>query len=382
MIRRNIKKRNFKTIRLVVLPVLLVLIVIFVLINFPIGSRATSKLLNVAKSADAREVTWLIRAGANVNDDRLDGMTPLMLVATYNPNSDVMRVLIEKGADVNAVFNDASVFHDGMTPLMMAARYNSNPDILQILMDSGAVVAAKDRSGLRALDYASENEALRGTNAYGILLEKTTPILLAGEKATNELLSSAHEASVQEVTRLIQDGANADAIGKNGMTPLMQAAFGNSSPEVLRVLIENSSNVNDAVAYGRTPLMYAADNNSNPEILRVLLENGADVNAVSDNEFTALMYAARNNPNPEILRILLENGADVNTVCGYSNTSLLYAAKYNPNPETVRILIESGADAAIRNRGGDTALDCAEDNEILKETEVYELLREKTLGGE
>ena len=65
------KKRNVKINWLVVLSILLVLGVMFVLNNFPIGSRATSKLLNVAKSASAREVTWLIRAGANVNDDSL-----------------------------------------------------------------------------------------------------------------------------------------------------------------------------------------------------------------------------------------------------------------------------------------------------------------------
>ena len=75
--------------------------------------------------------------------------------------------MLENGADVNAV----DMF--GMTPLMQAATYNSNPKILRTLIENGADVAAKNKEGKTALDYAERNEKLKGTDAYNLLREKT-----------------------------------------------------------------------------------------------------------------------------------------------------------------------------------------------------------------
>jgi len=48
-----------------------------------------------------------------------------------------------------------------------------NPDVLRILIDNGADVSIKDENGKRALDYAVANENFKGTNAYDLLREIT-----------------------------------------------------------------------------------------------------------------------------------------------------------------------------------------------------------------
>ena len=106
---------------------------IFLLKEFTPAAKATKKLLQVAHYASVEEVTQLVR----------------------------------EGADVNAVSKDRE------TPLMLAALQNSNPDVLRVLIDKGADVAMKNTNGKTALDYAGENEALKETHVYSLLREKT-----------------------------------------------------------------------------------------------------------------------------------------------------------------------------------------------------------------
>lgn len=69
---------------------------------------------------------------------------------------DVVRQLIQDGADVNAKNKE------GATPLMAAALQNPNPEALMALLEAGADAKAKDNEGRTALDYARENQELKG----------------------------------------------------------------------------------------------------------------------------------------------------------------------------------------------------------------------------
>ena len=56
---------------------------------------------------------------------------------------------------------------------------------------------------------------------------------------TEKLLFTAGNANATEITRLIQEGADVNAVDNNGSTPLMWAAQDNENPDILRILIEN-----------------------------------------------------------------------------------------------------------------------------------------------
>ena len=60
---------------------------------------------------------------------------------------------------------------DGWTTLMRAVRYNNNPDVISMLLEAGARVNAKNKDGKTAFDYAQHNARLKGTDAYVKLRE-------------------------------------------------------------------------------------------------------------------------------------------------------------------------------------------------------------------
>jgi cytohesin len=77
-------------------------------------------------------VRALIDAGADVNKVRDNGMTPLF-AAAYKGHGDIVRALIDAGADVNKARDD------GATPLFAAAQ-QGHVEIVRALIDAGADV--------------------------------------------------------------------------------------------------------------------------------------------------------------------------------------------------------------------------------------------------
>ena len=97
---------------------------------------------------DSEIVTFLIKAGADVNVQSNFGNTPLHFAAGSNKNPEVVTLLIKAGADVNAKNID------GKTPLHQAAYFNKNPEVITTLIKAGADVNAKNRNGWTPLDVA------------------------------------------------------------------------------------------------------------------------------------------------------------------------------------------------------------------------------------
>lgn len=116
----------------------------------------------VAKNEQAEVVQVLLEAGADVHDMIwiAGSWTPLMFAAQSNKNPAIIKLLLEAGAEVN--LDDL----DGLTPLMLAAKSNENPQVVLALLDAGADGKLRDKAGKTAFDYAKDNPALRGTDAY------------------------------------------------------------------------------------------------------------------------------------------------------------------------------------------------------------------------
>ena len=139
-------------------------------VNAPDGKGQFTPLHLVAISNENPEViAVLLEAGADVNARGTGGFTALHFAASQNRNPEILERLLMAGADVNARLDY------GDTPLHMAvASVQKNPEVLRVLLRSGADANVKNNLGQIPLDVASTNQTLEGTEALKELTSSTT----------------------------------------------------------------------------------------------------------------------------------------------------------------------------------------------------------------
>lgn len=160
-----------------------------------------------------------------------------------------------------------------------------------------------------------------------------------------DLTETMTEEDLPEIRRLLDAGADVNARGKNGATPLYMAAK-KGFREILKLLIESRADVDGAETSNRlTPLILALQN-GHEEVAGMLMSAGADPNLANRDGVTPLFMAAQQG-RLESLKRLLSAGANVNAAARNGATPLLISTNEG-RAEVVKILLEARADTAAR----------------------------------
>jgi len=213
---------------------------------------------------DAATLARLIRQGAAVNQKNDAGATALMWAAL---DLEKTRVLVDSGANVNAKSDDAR------TPLMVAASRPGNSATVKFLLSKGANVnptsnPSAESSPLLEASLAGDPESIQA------LLEKGAEVKGIGGDA----LANAAGADCAKCVDLLF-GSKMDA--KDYTVALAEIAP-LDNPKLFQRVLERGADVNAVDPTGRTPLIYAAVSDVLPmEQVRMLLAKGATVNAKS-----------------------------------------------------------------------------------------------------
>ena len=104
----------------------------------------------------------LLEAGANIEADEINcyGGKPLHWASEHAPAC--VRVLLERGADVNSRNRKTDTEFYGMTPLIMNATQKDDcSEVTELLTSAGADVTAVDAKGKTALGHARERGLTR-----------------------------------------------------------------------------------------------------------------------------------------------------------------------------------------------------------------------------
>ncbi|KAJ7835381.1 ankyrin repeat-containing domain protein [Mycena olivaceomarginata] len=247
-----------------------------------------------------------------------------MVAASERGQSNIVRLLLEHGANVNAVTKNYNA--------LCAASFHGHVEVIQVLLEKGAEVNAMSGRYGSALQAAS----VRGNiGICQLLIEHGAEVNTVGGEYGSALQAASVEGNLDICRLLVENGAGVNAAGGRFGSALQAASFGGNM-EIVRLLLENGAEVNAADGeYGSA--LQAAFRGGNMEIFRLLLENGANVN-VPGGRYGSALLAASFWSNMEIFRLLIKHGAEINA------TSALQAASRWGDIETVQLLVEHGAE--------------------------------------
>jgi ankyrin repeat protein len=285
-------------------------------------------------------VRLLLDAGspADSDGDRF-GVSPLMHASHYGGHADLIRMLLEAGADPNRIdeFNETALhraaWQDGTAVEMLLAA-GTDPNI------------AKGTLGRTPLHQAASGSA---TGNARLLLDagaETEPRYYRDQTA---LFIAAATGADGVVEALLDAGAFVDAADEDGLTPILAAIGGvsHAAPErragAVLLLAERTADRDRGFA--------AAIGGAFDAAAERLLARGASVDAV-DQHGRAALAAAASRAEPAWFERLILEGVDL---ARHGGDALGEAAEQGFDDRLVR-LFEFGIDVDARDARGATAL--------------------------
>lgn len=347
-------------------------------------------ILHVAarNSSKTEVVRLLLEKGANVNAANNNGETPVS-VATYigakenfqllmasKPNLLVKTIsgetllhLAARGgnAEIAQILLDTKTLdlnarnESGDTPVLLAASGYFAREVLEVFLKAGANPNQKDKNNATPLHIAADS---RNDETVALLIKYKADINARANGGNTPLINAVEE--VKSVAALVEAGADVNA-KNNGGTTALHRACAEIEPESVRYLVTHKAAVNAKNNEGETPLEIALDNNFGDaskitEIIEFLIENNAPTDWQGEDGATILHQAAANN-NASLIELLIKKGAKTEAATADGKTALMTAAAEN-NADAVDALLESGANPNARDEDGNSALHIAAENDF------------------
>ena len=337
-------------------------------------SPKNTTLQEILNSRTRREARLFdaVRAGvSDVGATDSNGRTALHY-AVSNSEADVMFLLVEHGADINA--QDKA----GVSPLHLAIE---DVALARWLLLKGADYRAKTDEGSTPLDYARELKATQSSQLLQLWADVKEGRVKPNDELGKYLLLPTHKAS--KILDAIAAGADDTTLcSKAGRTALHYAAEGNES-DLVTLLLERDANPKAADKLGNTPLMLAHQKGSTEaeEILRAWLAKKPaktpdskgiakvtpaivepELPAVQPNELlqTALLGRGRFKADG-IMRAIRSGATNFELRDQVERTALHWCAMKN-DVEAAKIALAGGASIDAINVNGETPLDLAIEN--------------------
>ncbi|EWY79384.1 hypothetical protein FOYG_17462 [Fusarium oxysporum NRRL 32931] len=229
-----------------------------------------------------------------------------------------VRRLAEAGADVN-VLSEAAESRDS--------------DVLRFLLDRGADanrIGGNFGTALAAAAYLGPDKN------FELLLERGSNVNVAIGKYGSPLQAAAYAGNHEYVKSLLSRGADISVGGGDLGLPLHAAVYSGST-NVVKELLDAGSDVNAEAGQGGTALQVACAEGS-MDLVVLLIDRGADINTVAGFVGSALAAAIRGG-HIHIAEFLLDHGADP-YLQFQEGKDALSEAKYWADPAIVKLIID------------------------------------------
>jgi len=297
----------------------------------PGAKKKEWSILEIAASIDFAElVKELLASGefGGVDEIRREWMTLLHIAAQSNA-ADVIIVLTDLGAQINAVTIDAV----GNTPLHEAVT-EGHETVVKLLLANGALVNLPNANGMTPYFLA----VIKYHSNCAYFLAKQGAIKDRVVRRTAPFFHAIRIGHVEGVRTFLERGSSVSEVGEDGRITFLAAHFHNQEKVVL-LLLE-----------------YAE---AGPQEVR------DEIISLKKSDTDSVLHQAASQGILVIVQRLVAWGAEVNSVLKVSNDislfpqTPLYYAVQGGHDRIVQFLIDKGADTTIHDERGTTLIDIA-----------------------
>ncbi|CAH1785340.1 unnamed protein product [Owenia fusiformis] len=179
---------------------------------------------------------------------------------------------------------------DAVLPtILMTALKKNRKEICRILIERGADINASDSLGRSALVVAAKHSA---ANFYFLISKGADVNVRVNDESETILMLAVKMKRLGFCRRLLEGGADLNAISKTGKTALI-IAIEMRFKSCVRLLMDAGADVNIKEC-GKTAIVYAIEEFYPPSYVQAIAKRGADLNVTMNDGETLLMLAARN----------------------------------------------------------------------------------------
>ncbi|EGE01373.1 hypothetical protein TEQG_08570 [Trichophyton equinum CBS 127.97] len=324
----------------------------------PPDSPSYTAFFNAARQGTVDEIRAAYTSEIDINalqGDGFEGMSALHLACFHNGDVEVVRFLLDHGAEVNILDRDRA----GNSYSLHWAANRDRADIVKLLLDRGA---EKSRKGFD------------GRNALGMVLYYSlSPRKVEPKQMETIQVLLDHGFSVDE------SGMDPSLLGHAaGFTDYETVSF--SRHELVKFLLSQGASVNSLDDRLNTPLhLHVSTSQPDERVVRLLLDAGADLSARNTNGETPLLRAVsalhcpyqqgtphdpQGSASVVLLRRLLGAGSDITALDHLGQTALHILASNSPActpgecPEkAAQVLLDMGVPIDSLDNKGRTAID-------------------------
>jgi ankyrin repeat protein len=345
-------------------------------VNVTVDSAGNTLAMLATEAQQPAALEAVIAKYNNLTPRNKAGRSALDLAA-INGNEAIADILLNAGADVNALDNEgcnaamraAAAGSDLVLTKLLAKTTNVNlPDKVgrtalhyaaeagkakcaRILLAKGAEVNAKDPEQNSAAVLAGLSNNLE---MVAVLAEYKADLKTKNAEGYTYLLNAASKGYFDLVKLLAERGMDVKGKTKSGLTALHLACRARSL-DLVRFLLAAKLDPDAKDEESHTPLYFACLAKDLP-IATALLEAGADLKAKTKTGEMPIHYAA--GASADLQKLFLSKGAVANVKDGDGNTPIFMAAKAGITAN-VDALLGVGLTLDIANEEGNTPLHVA-----------------------
>lgn len=292
---------------------------------FPLFMQALEK-------GDKRTMRLLVKYKTNINFT--DKKPPLVLMAEKE-NNDMIRFLLEIGADPDLEYSGQYLIHRAIANTEMA--------LAQALIAKRVNINVKDDYERTPVQIAMGKQDSRFAK---LLIEKGANVHVKDGRKNNLLHLAAKEGKSHIAAMLIAKRVNIHEKNDNGETPLL-VAINNDQLKITQTLLTAGANPHIKDDADNSPMGYALTK-KDLRYVKLLIAKGVGVNKISDSTASPLMTAVKTENIP-LVRLLIGNRVNQRTRDKETGNTPLHIAVAQEDTTILQLLLAAKADVNAVN---------------------------------